>query len=109
MRRRVVEVELPAPLAATLAEAVSAYAHAAFPDGGSECAQVSRQALLDTARSCATHSGGTLTLRKRQMPQVRAAVEWYFAEADAGLAAQGETLRALLSGTARPAVEPPAQ
>jgi hypothetical protein len=43
------------------------------------------------------------------MPQVRAAVEWYFAEADAGLAAQGETLRALLSGTARPVVEPPAQ
>lgn len=106
MRRRVVEVSLPGPLAATLAEAISAYAHAAFPDGASECAQVSRAALLDTARSCATHSGGTLALRKRQMPQVRAAVEWYLEETDAGSVAHGEALKALLSGTARPARAP---
>lgn len=89
-------------MAVALGDAVAAYANAAFPDSGSECAQVSREALLDTARSCAGHAGGPLSLRKRQMAQVRAAVDWYFSEVDPGSAAQGETLRSRLSGTARP-------
>lgn len=101
MRQRIVEVALGPELSAVLAEAVTAYAHAAFPDGGSECAQVSREALLDTANLCRQHSGGELSLRKRQMPQLRAAVAWYFTEVEPGLASQGETLSAALSVTAR--------
>jgi hypothetical protein len=75
-----------------LAQAIQAYAHAAFPPGGSECAQVSREALLDTARLCEQHAGGKLALNKRQLPQLRAAVSWYFSEVDPGNAAVGETL-----------------
>ena len=60
-----------------LAEAVRAYAHTAFPPGGSECAQVSREALLDAAAGIAT-TEGELVLRRRQLAQMRAAVEWYF-------------------------------
>lgn len=103
MRQRVVEIDLPVGLAAALADAVAAYAHAAFPTGGSECAQVSREALLATAHSCAGHAGGPLSLRKRQMAQLRAAVDWYFSEVDPGSTAQGEQLKSRLSGTARSA------
>jgi hypothetical protein len=80
MRQRTVEIDCDAATARALSTAVSAYAHAAFPDGGSECAQVSREALLDTARACAGHGGGPLALRKRQLPQLRTAVAWYYDE-----------------------------
>ena len=80
VRQRIVEIELAPGLSTALAEAVSTYAHAAFPDGASECAQVSREALLDTARQCRAHTGGSLSLRRRQLPQLRAATEWYFSE-----------------------------
>lgn len=80
MRQRSVEIQLTPELSAALAEAVTAYAHAAFPDGASECAQVSREALLETARGCRAHSGGCLSLRRRQLAQLRAATDWYFSE-----------------------------
>lgn len=97
MRQRVVEIALSLELAGALAEAITAYAHAAFPDGGSECAQVSREALLDTARLCQAHRGGPLTLRKRQLPQLRAAVDWYFSEQAPTDSANGTILRQRLS------------
>jgi hypothetical protein len=97
VRHREVEFEMTATLAGSLADAVVAYAHAAFPEGGSECAQVSREALLDTAKRCRDHRGGTLPLRKRQLAQLRAAVDWYFAEAPEASAEDGEALKALLA------------
>jgi hypothetical protein len=39
--------------------------YAGYPPGGSECAQVARETLLDTANECAAHSGGVLALNKR--------------------------------------------
>ena len=69
-----------------LGEAIRAYARAAFPPGGSECAQVSHEALMDIASLCIAHPGGELMLRKRQMPQIRAAVRWYFSEDEIGRA-----------------------
>lgn len=97
MRRRIIEIELAPTLSSALAEAVTAYAHAAFPDGGSECAQVSREALLDTARHVRAHSGGPLSLRRRQLPQLRAATEWYFSEGSNAQTKTAEALRKLLS------------
>jgi hypothetical protein len=97
MRQRVVEIALPMELAGALAEAVTAYAHAAFPMGGSECAQVSREALLDTAGLCQAHQGGPLTLRKRQLAQLRAAVDWYFSEQAPTDSGAGDALRQVLS------------
>jgi hypothetical protein len=74
------EFDCDARLATALARAISAYAHAAFPEGGSECAQVSREALLDTARLCQAHASGRLAVRRRQLAQLRSAVNWYFTE-----------------------------
>ena len=59
-----------------LAQALRAYVDAAYPAGGSECAQVARETLRDTAAACAAHPGGPLQLRKRQVPQIKAAIQW---------------------------------
>ena len=80
MRQRAIMLEADASQASTLARSISAYAKAAFPEGGSECAQASREALLETAHTCQQHAGGELTLRKRQLGLIRAALRWYAQE-----------------------------
>lgn len=69
--------------AALLAEALTVYAHAAYPPGGSECAQVSHQALLDSARAL-SQSMGEAELRKRQRSIIKTAIAWYFSEEGPG-------------------------
>jgi len=76
MRAKTVTLDCDPLLARQLAAAVQAYAHAAYPPGGSECGQVAREALLDTAARCQAHRGGALVLRRRMLPQLRAAVRW---------------------------------
>ena len=56
------------------------YAHAAFPIGGSECAQVSREALLAIAQRLANCSDAAIPLKPRQIPLLKAAIHWYFTE-----------------------------
>jgi hypothetical protein len=72
--------------AARLAEALAAYAYAAFPPGGSECAQVSRETLLESARQiaerAATETGAQL--RRRQRKVFRSALQWYFSDEGPG-------------------------
>ena len=80
MKQRVVDVSCDASRARELAHALRAYAHAAYPPGGSECAQVARSTLLDTASVCERHTGGMLQLRRRQLPMLRAAVRWWLSE-----------------------------
>ena len=80
MKQRVVDIDCDAASARELAGALRAYADAAYPPGGSECAQVARGTLLDTAAACERHSGGVLPLRRRQMPILRTAVRWWLSE-----------------------------
>ena len=97
MKQKTVALDCDHTTAQHIAEAIRAYAHSAFPPGGSDCAQVSREALLDSASICASHESGTLVLRKRQMPQIRAAVNWYFGEEGPGESGKGIALTALLA------------
>lgn len=70
----------PTALAQQLAEALTAYAHAAYPAGGSQCTQVAHQTLLDSARELAraAHAGDAAVLRRRQRGIFKAGVAWYF-------------------------------
>lgn len=72
--------------AAQLADAIETYARAAYPPGGSECAQVALQTLTESAnvirRDAATEQGAML--RRRQRTQFKAAINWYFGEDGAG-------------------------
>ena len=62
-----------------LAEAIEVYAHAAYPIGGSDCAQVAREALLDSAKAFSSlETYGIVQVRKRQRRPLKAAVDWYF-------------------------------
>ena len=63
-----------------LAEAINSYALAAYPPGGSECAQVSRETLQESARTIASDAASEhgAQLRRRQRTQLKAAVKWYF-------------------------------
>ncbi len=96
MKSKTLELACDRALAATLGEALTAYAHAAYPAGGSDCAQVARETLLETARQCAAHQDGGLSVRKRQLAQIRAAVKWYCSENPALDAANSESLLTLL-------------
>lgn len=65
-----------------LATAISAYAEAAYPDGGSECAQVSRETLFTSAKRIAQEAGSTqgAQISRRQRGMLKAAVDWYFSD-----------------------------
>jgi hypothetical protein len=80
MKRRIVEINCEAAIAKELSRALRAYANAAYPPGGSECGQVARSTLLDTAVTCEQQAGDALRLRKRQLPILRAAVRWWLSE-----------------------------
>ena len=71
----------------TLAQVLRVYADAAYPERGSECSQATRSSLLQLAESIAVKSadGTPLDLRKRQLPMIRSAVEWYFSEIQTGM------------------------
>ncbi len=96
MKRKTVFVPCDGPTARTLALAIRAYTAAAYPEGGSECAQATRNALLDAAASCDRHDGGDLPLRRRQLALLRACVRWYFSEEGPGDVAAGAQLWELL-------------
>ena len=79
-----------------IAEAIEVYAHAAYPVGGSDCAQVSRDALLDSAKAFSSlEADGIVQVRKRQRRPLKAAVDWYFSMEGPGDHSKGPELGGL--------------
>jgi len=96
MKRKTVGIECDRQTAHLLGTAIRAYTQAAYPEGGSECAQVARAALLDAAAGCDAHETGDLLLRRRQLALLRACVRWFFSEEGPGDVESGAQLRELL-------------
>lgn len=68
-----------------LCTAIREYAYAAYPEGGSECAQVARYTLLELAADIDAGISGdneTVEVSKRPRAMVQAALEYYFNRAD---------------------------
>lgn len=64
-----------------LNDAIQIYAQAAYPPGGSECAQSAREALLVTAQKLLqdfNSDSGTSKMSRRIRSHVKAALEYYF-------------------------------
>ena len=81
-----------------LCTAIREYAHAAYPKGGSECAQVARYTLLELAADIdagITGDNETVEVSKRPRAMVKAALEYYFNRADAAQGAGSIQQRAL--------------
>ncbi len=73
--------------AEALAKVLHYYALAAYPDGGSDCAATSRQALQDIVSNI--QSSEFCEISTRQRPILKAAVNWFYQES--GLAEQPDT------------------
>lgn len=68
-----------------LCTAIREYAHAAYPVGGTECAQVARYTLLELAAEIEagiTGENELIEVSKRPRVMVRAALEYYFNRSD---------------------------
>lgn len=76
MRRRTFAIPAGPNGRAVLADAIRCFAHAAYPPGGSECAQVARETLTTTAGTIAD-GGDTPQVSTRHRTLLRQAVQWY--------------------------------
>ncbi len=84
-----------------LCTAIREYAHAAYPEGGSECAQVARYTLLELAADIdagITDDNETVEVSKRPRAMVKAALEYYFNRADEVQGLTSSHQRALFDG-----------
>jgi len=95
--KKTVRIACNGQTAQRLAKAIRAYTDTAYPEGGSECAQVARSALLDTAASCDAHESGDLLMRRRQLALLRACVRWFVSEEGPGDVESGPQLISLLA------------
>ena len=77
------QLHCPPALVEVLCQAIELYATAAYPPGGSECAQAAREALRSAAQSLRANydpQAGTTSMSRRIVTHVKAALEFYFAE-----------------------------
>jgi len=92
---KVKPLSLDIETANAIATAVFIYADAAYPQGGSECAQASNQSLKQLAQAIHNSPQIPFNYKKRQKPMLKAAIRWFYSadnpiEHDASI--QAETL-----------------
>ena len=85
MASRKIVLHCDVPVRDVLCAAIREYAHAAYPQGGSECAQTARYTLLELAADI--HAGisadsTSVEISKRPKAMVRAAIGYYFNRQD---------------------------
>lgn len=78
MKRRTFAVPAGPNARAVLADAIRCFAHAAYPPGGSDCAQVSRETLFTTAKAFDSDTD-VPQVSTRHRVLLRQAVQWYCA------------------------------
>ena len=87
-----------------LCTAIREYAHVAYPEGGSECAQVARYTLLELATDIEagiSDENATVEVSKRPKAMVKAALEYYFNRVDEAQGLTTSHQRALFDGLLR--------
>ncbi len=112
MASRKIILRCDIPVRDILCTAIREYAQAAYPEGGSECAQVARYTLLELAAEINDGISAekvSVEISKRPRPMVKAALEFYFNRQDEACATtsmhQRELFVFLLSGEAVTRVE----
>lgn len=77
---KTLEIQCSEGILALLCEAIELYAHAAFPPGGSECAQASRESLLavnEQLRQSHGQGEGKAGFNRRARGLVKAAIQYH--------------------------------
>lgn len=78
--KKIKTIQLSSESAQAIAIALKVYADAAYPPGGSECAQASNQTLKDLAIKIYNSPTDPFNIKSRQKPMIKAAVRWYYGE-----------------------------
>lgn len=112
MASRKIILRCDIPVRDILCTAIREYAHTAYPEGGSECAQVARYTLLELAAEIndgISEEKSSVEISKRPRSMVKAALKYYFNRQDeaGGVASrhQRELFVSLLTGAAVTRVE----
>ena len=82
-------------------KAMHAYAQAAYPPGGSECAQSAREALLASAEKLLQEFDATTNtskLSRRIRAHVKSAIEYYFEQTPGYSQSQKALVNSVLAG-----------
>jgi uncharacterized protein (DUF433 family) len=85
MASRKIILHCDIPARDILCTAIREYAHTAYPEGGSECAQVARYTLLELASEInagISEENISVEISKRPKQMVKAALEFYFDRQD---------------------------
>jgi hypothetical protein len=101
MASRVLTLRCDVVIKDLLCRAIREYAHAAYPEGGSDCAQVARYTLLEAASAIDTaisadHAEAAVSRRLRT--NLQAAIDYYFDRLDAASGTASVHQRAVLAG-----------
>ena len=72
-----------------ISNALFAYANAAYPSCGSECAQALNQSLKELAHSLSHAYEIPVQLKKRQLPMIKAAISWFYGPDNLDVSVQG--------------------
>jgi hypothetical protein len=99
MARGNLRIQCDIPVRDLLCGAIRDYAHAAYPVGGSECAQVARYTLLELAGQIEqgiTAETGSVHISRRPRAMVKAALAYYFDRLDHESGTSSPQQRALL-------------
>jgi hypothetical protein len=86
MAARRITLQCDVPVRDILCIAIRGYAHAAYPEGGSDCAQVARYTLLELAGQVEAAIGDdchSVAISKRPRAMLKAAIEYHFDRRDA--------------------------
>ena len=112
MASRKIILRCDIPVRDILCTAIREYAHAAYPEGSSECAQVARYTLLELAAEIndgISEEKLSVEISKRPKSMVKAALEYYFNRQDeaGGVTSrrQRELFVSLLGGAALTRIE----
>ena len=87
-----------------LCRAIREYAHAAYPEGGSDCAQVARYTLLELAQQIEdgiTPDNQCVAISRRPRAMVKAAIEYFYDRQDAAAGTCSARQRDLMTGMLR--------
>ncbi len=89
------------PVRDIVCSAIREYAYAAYPEGGSECAQVARYTLLELAdqiHTGITDANHVVEISRRPRAMVKAAFEYYFNRLDEAEGGTSSHRRRLVNG-----------
>ena len=101
MASRILPLHCDVAIKDLLCRAIREYAHAAYPEGGSDCAQVARYTLLEAAAAidaAITTDHGEAVISRRLRTTLKSAIDYYFDRLDAASGTGSAHQRAVFTG-----------